>query len=264
MRLPQEIVMQFRILLPVLAVCAAAQAMAAPADPPPDEIIRKFAAKEAEFRKARENYTYRQSVKMEELDPDGGVQGKWEITSDIIFGPNKQRQEKVVYAPMISLRNLTLSPQDEQDLRDVQPFVLTTDEINKYDIQYMGKQNADEIPCYLFSVKPKKLEKGQRYFEGQIWVDDRDLQIVKTYGKGVGLLKKNEDNQFPKFETYRQQIDGKYWFPVYTHADDTLHFRDMSQRIRMVVKYQNYKRFGADTSITFGEEVTEPKGPPKP
>ena len=44
-------------------------------------------------------------------------------------------------------------------------------------------------------------------------MDDRDLQIVKTYGKGVGLLKKNEDNQFPKFETYREQIDGKYWFP---------------------------------------------------
>ena len=233
------------------------------ADPNPDEIIRKFAAKEAEFRKARENYTYRQSVKMEELDPDGRVEGKWEITSDIIFGPNKQRQEKVVYAPMITLHNLTLTPQDEQDLRDVQPFVLTTDEIGKYDINYIGKENADEIPCYVFSVKPKKMEKGQRYFEGQIWVDDRDLQIVKTYGKGVGLLKKSDDNQFPKFETYRQQVDGKYWFPVYTHADDTLHFRDMSQRIRMVVKYQNYKHFGAETTVTFGDEVTEPKTPPK-
>jgi len=240
--------------------------LARAAEPSPDEIIRKFAAKEAEFRKARENYTYRQSVKMEELDPDGRVQGKWEITSDIIFGPNKQRQEKVVYAPMITLKNLTLSPQDEQDLRDVQPFVLTTDEIGKYDINYIGKENADEIPCFVFSVKPKKMEKGQRYFEGQIWVDDRDFQIVKTYGKGVGLLKKNEDNQFPKFETYRQQVDGKYWFPVYTHADDVLHFRDMSQRIRMVVKYQDYKRFGAETSITFGDEVPDPnkKPPEKP
>jgi hypothetical protein len=251
------------ILAAGLSAFAASPAAPA-ADPSPDEIIRRFAAKEAEFRKARENYTYRQSVKMEELDPDGNVQGKWEITSDIVFGPNKQRTEKVVYAPMITLHYLILSPQDEQDLRDVQPFVLTTDEIGKYDINYVGKENADEIPCYVFSVKPKKMEKGQRYFEGQIWVDDRDFQIVKTYGKGVGLLKKGEDNQFPKFETYRQQIDGKYWFPVYTHADDVLHFRDNSQRVRMVVKYQNYKRFGADTSITFGDEVTEPKGPPKP
>jgi hypothetical protein len=229
------------------------------ADPSPDEIIRRFAAKEAEFRKARENYTYRQSVKMEELDPDGGVQGKWEITSDIIFGPNKQRVEKVVYAPMITLRNLTLTPQDEQDLRNVQPFVLTTDDVGKYDIRYDGKQNADEIPCYLFTVKPKTMAKGERYFQGQIWVDDRDFQIVKTFGKGVGQLKRNEDNQFPSFETYRQQVDGKYWFPVYTHADDVLHFQNSSQRIRMVVKYQDYKRFGADTSITFGEEVKDPK-----
>jgi hypothetical protein len=250
----------------VCSLFAAGLASAAPpppaAEPNPDEIIRKFAAKEAEFRKARENYTYRQSVKMEELDPDGNPQGKWEITSDIIFGPNKQRLEKVIYAPMITLRNLTLTPQDEQDLRNVQPFVLTTDDVGKYVINYTGKQNADEIPCYTFSVRPKTMVKGERYFEGQIWVDDRDMQIVKTFGKGVGLLKKNEDNQFPKFETYRQQVDGKYWFPVYTHADDVLHFQNSSQRIRMVVKYQDYKRFGTETTVTFGEEVPDSK-PPK-
>jgi hypothetical protein len=243
----------------VCSLFAAGLTTAAPPPPDtdvnPDEIIRKFAAKEAEFRKARENYTYRQSVKMEELDPDGNPQGKWEITSDIIFGPNKQRIEKVVYAPMITLRNLTLTPQDEQDLRNVQPFVLTSEDVGKYVINYTGKQNADEIPCYTFSVRPKTMVKGERYFQGQIWVDDRDFQIVKTFGKGVGLLKKNEDNQFPNFETYRQQVDGKYWFPVYTHADDVLHFQNSSQRIRMVVKYQDYKRFGADTSVTFGEEV---------
>ena len=244
------------------AVASAAPQAAPPSTIDPQEIIRKFAAKEAEFRKARENYTYRQSLKFEELDPDGNVQGKWELTSDIIFGPNKQRIEKVVYAPMITL-HLTITPQDEQDLRSVQPFVLTTDDIGKYDIRYMGKQNADEIPCYLFEVKPKQMAKGERYFEGQIWVDDRDLQIVKTFGKGVGLLKKNEDNQFPKFETYRQQVDGKYWFPVYTHADDVLHFQTGSQRVRMVVKYQDYRRFGAETSVTFGEEVPDSKAPPK-
>src|ERR1700757_3714111 len=108
------------------------------ADLSPEEIIQKFAAKEAEFRKARESYTYRQSVKMEELDSSGNVQGKWEIVSDIIFGPNKQREEKVVYAPMNTL-HLILTPQDEQDLRSVQPFVLTTDDVGKYDIQYNGK-----------------------------------------------------------------------------------------------------------------------------
>ncbi|HXJ40016.1 MAG TPA: hypothetical protein VNH18_12130 [Bryobacteraceae bacterium] len=251
--------MRLSLALSFLTLGLAGVAPLLAADLPPEEVIQKFATKEAEFRKAREAYTYRQSVKLEELDNDGRVTGKWELTSDIIFGPNKQRVEKVVYAPMMTLHNIVLTPQDEQDLRAVQPFVLTIDDISKYDIKYLGKQNADEIPCYAFQVKPKTMAKGERYFEGQIWVDDRDLQIVKTFGKGVGLLKKNEDNQFPKFETYRQQVDGKYWFPVYTHADDVLHFQNSSQRIRMVVKYQDYKRFGAETNITFGEEVTDPK-----
>jgi len=229
--------------------------MAVAADLAPDEIIQKFAAKEAEFRKARENYTYRQSVKLEELDGSGNVEGKWEEVEDIIFGPNKQREEKVVFAPMNTLSHILLTPMDLQDLRSVQPFVLTTEDIGKYDIRYVGKQKLDEIDCYQFSVKPKTLVKKERYFEGDIWVDDRDLQIVKTYGKGVGIQTKND--AFPKFETYREQIDGKYWFPTYTRANDTLQFKDSSQRIHMTVKYENYKRFGSESSVTFGDEVRD-------
>ncbi len=231
-----------------------------PGSPSPDEIIRKFAAKEAEFRKARENYTYRQVLKMETLDDSGRPNGSWEETTDIIFGPNKQRSEKVIYAPVQTLKNISIDPQDEQDLRSVQPFVLTTEDVPKYDIEYLGKENVDEIPCYQFAVKPKKMVKNERYFQGTIWVDDRDFQIVKTYGKGVGIVSK--DHQFPNFTTYREQVDGKYWFPTYTSAEDTLRFTNLSQRIHMVVRYQNYKRFGADEKITYGDTV--PDSPANP
>ena len=228
------------------------------------EIIKKFAAKEAEFAQARNNYTYRQTVKMEELDPSGNPSGgKWEEIDDIIFSPDGKRMEKVVWAPVVSLRNIQLTPEDVADLRSVQPFVLTTTEIPDYDIQYLGKEKIDEIGCYAFAVKPKKMIKGKRYFEGQIWVDDQDLQIVKTYGKGVGLVNK-ETNQFPKFETYREQIDKKYWFPTYTRADDTLRFKEFSQRIRMTVKYQDYKKYEGRSTIKFGDVVEEPKSSPPP
>src|SRR5215472_13331694 len=187
-----------------------------------DEIIRKFAAKELEFQQARNNYTYRQSVKLQELDGGGNpTGGQWELVEDIIFTPEGKRIQKVVYAPVQTLRNILLTPEDERDLRDVQPFVLTSNEIGDYDIRLLGREKVDEVPCFAFAVKPKKLVQGKRYFEGQIWVDDRDLQIVKTYGKGVGVIKRGGDNQFPRFETYREQIDGKYWFPTYTRADDT-------------------------------------------
>jgi hypothetical protein len=228
------------------------------------DIIARFAAKETEFARARENYTYRQTARLQELDPDGAVRGRWEMITDIIFSPEGKRTERVVRAPVATLKNIQLTPEDEQDLRNVQPFVLTANEISNYWVRYLGKQLADEIPCYVFAVKPKKLEKGERYFQGMVWVDDRDLQIVKSYGRGVGFLKKGSDNQFPKFETYREQIDGKHWFPAYTRADDTLPFQSGPQRIRLTVRYEDYKQFKSDVQIKYGEQVPSPGTAPAP
>ena len=226
----------------------------------PADIIQKFAAKEAEFRAARGDYTYTQTVKLEELDPQ--QTGMWYEVDDIIFSPEGKRTEHVVKAPVPNLQHILLTPEDASDLRDVQPFVLTTSDIGLYNVNYLGREKLDEIGCFTFSVKPKKMEKGKRYFEGEIWVDDRDYQIVKTYGKGVGIVAKG--NEFPKFETYREQIDGKYWFPTYTHADDTLHFpQGENVHIRMTVKYQDYKKFVGRSTITYGKTVDDTTPPPK-
>lgn len=253
-------------LVATLLVFAGAVFAATSAEPTSaqiDDIIAKFAAKEAAFAKARSNYTYRQTAKIEELDDSGSaVTGRWEIVSDIIFTPDGHRIERVAYAPVPSLHNILLTPQDEQDLRDVQPFVLTSEEIPNYYVRYLGRDQLDEITCYSFAVKPKKMEQGKRYFEGIVWVDDQDLQIVKSYGRGIGLLKRSEDNQFPKFATYREQIDGKYWFPTYTIANDTLNFKDNSQRIRMTVKYQDYKQFKSDVQIKYDTEEPGKNQPP--
>jgi hypothetical protein len=226
-----------------------------------DEIIKKFAAHEAEFSKARENYVYRQTARIQELDDSGNTTGRWEMVSDIIFNSEGRRTEHVVRSPVPNLHQLLLTPEDMEDLKSVQPFVLTTDQLSKYLIRYLGRQKVDEIGCYVFAVKPVKYEGKQRYFQGEVWVDDRDLQIVKSYGRGVGTENK-KGQQFPKFETYREQIDGKFWFPTYTIANDTLHFKDMDVRMKQTVKYEDYKRFKADTTITFGESVDEKKDPP--
>ena len=230
---------------------------------PVEEIIQKFAAKETEFARARDHYTYRQTLRVQEVDEDGANRGRHEMVSDIIFTPQGKRIERVVHAPVSTLRNIQLTPEDEQDLRDVQPWVCTTATLSKFQITYLGAQKVDELDTYVFAVKPKALEAGQRYFEGQIWVDRGDLQIVKTYGKGVGLVKKNFDNQFPRFETYRDQVDGKYWFPVYTRADDVLHFKSGDQRVKMTVKYENYKQFKAISDIQYTGEFEAKKEPKK-
>src|SRR5215813_8177948 len=79
-------------------------------EPNPEEVIKRFAAKEAEFAQARSNYTYRQTVKIQELDSGGNPGGKYEIIEDIIFSPEGKRLEKVVRAPMATLRNIQLTP----------------------------------------------------------------------------------------------------------------------------------------------------------
>src|ERR1700722_2395097 len=236
-----------RLVVSLAILAGAAFGATIPHEPSPsevDEIVAKFAAKEAAFQQARSNYTYRQDARVMSLDDGGGTTGKWEEVSEIVFLEGK-RTDRVVHAPMSTLTAFQLDPGDIQDLRDVQPFVLTTNELPKYYIRHLGREKLDEISCYAFAVKPKKLESGQRYFEGVVWVDDRDLQIVKSYGRGEGA-KRNADNQYAKFETYREQVDGKFWFPTYTIANATLHFRDNDQRIRMTVKYENYKQFKSD------------------
>lgn len=254
------------------AVCCALisgiLAFGAAGEPSPQEIetiIQKFASNESAFLKARELYTYRQTARLLELSAAGSTLGKWEMVWDVIFSADGKRTERVVRSPVPTLKNILLTPEDEMDMRSVQPFVLTSEDIQNYWVRYLGRETLDEIPCYAFAVKPKKMEPGKRYFAGVIWVDDRDLQIVKTYGRARGLLKKNSDQQFPKFETYREQIDGKYWFPTYTIANDTLHFQSGPLPIQQTVKYEDYKQFKADSVITFGDVVDEtPKSPTPP
>jgi hypothetical protein len=227
---------------------------------PVDQIIQHFAEREAEFKRERDNYTYTQTFVVQTIDAGGQPDGEYRMTSDIVFSPTGKRYDKVTYAPPSTLQRVSLSEQDFADLQNVQPFVLTTNELPKYDITYVGRQRVDELSTYVFEVKPKKIEKNQRYFQGRIWVDDKDLEIVKTYGKAVpDILKRNEENFFPRFETYRENIEGHYWFPTYTHADDVLHFSTGDIRIRMTVRYKDYKRFRVTSRILLPGEAEEVK-----
>ncbi len=227
------------------------------------EIIQKFAAKEKEFKIARENYAYRQSLTVQTLDGDT-VNGEFKEVEDVLFDDKGNRIEHVVFAPGSTLQGILMTKEDYDDIRNRMPFVLTTDEIPEYQILYVGKQRIDEIGTYVFDIAPKQIEKNKRYFQGRIWVDDRDFQIVKTYGKNVpdiGTKKKGgQENLFPSFTTWRDRVDGKYWFPVYTKVDDTLHFSSGDIHIRQIVKYTDYKRFGAKSKITYeGQEISKDK-----
>ncbi len=233
-------------------------------DPTPDQIpaiIKTFTQKETDFAVAREKYTYRQTSKIAEVDPPGG---NYTIVEEVTFDNRNKRTSRVLHAPVTSLMNIQMTAEDEQDMRNVMPFVMTNATADEYNVKYLRREKVDEISCYVFSVQPKTLTKDRkRYFDGEIWVDDQDLQIVKTFGRATGYLRRNEDQQFPKFETYREQIDGKFWFPTYTYADDTLNFKDgPSQRIKQTIKYDQYKKFEFKTESTIKYGGVEPDQPP--
>ena len=232
----------------------------APPSIPVDQIIQKFAAREAEFKIERDNYTYTQTFVMQTIDADGQPDGEYRMTSDIVFTPGGKRAEHVTDAPAPSLVRLQLTQQDLDDLEHVQPFVLTTQELPKYDVKYVGRQQVDELTTYVFDVGPKVLEKNQRYFQGRIWVEDKGYGIVKTDGKAVpDIRKKNSENVFPRFETFRENIDKNYWFPTYTRSNDTLHFTGGDIRIHMTVRYANYQRFGSTIKIGTARAADDPK-----
>jgi hypothetical protein len=240
-----------------------------PPDTPAEEIIRKFAAKESEFQDALNHYTYRRVARVQTVDDDNKVDGEYYEVDDVIFDPSGRRTEKVVFAPASTLQRVMMSPSDLQDIQHGYPFVLTTADVGQYNIKYVGRQKVDDVDCYVFEVNPKQIEKGKRYLDGRIWVDATDLQIVVTDGRMVpDDTRKGKEDLHPPFMTWRAQVDGHYWFPVYTKGEGVLHFAGgngyMAQdvHIRDVIKYTDYKRFGSTSKILYeGQDITPQQNP---
>jgi hypothetical protein len=233
---------------------------------PPEQIIRQFAAKESDFNKALNHYTYRRVARVQEIDEDNKVSGEYYEVDDVIFDSTGKRTEKTVYAPESSLHQIMMTPSDFQDLQHGYTFALTTEDIAEYDVKYVGRQKVDEIDCYVFDVKPKVIEKKHRYFDGRVWVDSQDLEIVVTNGRMVpDDTRKGNEDLHPPFMTWRQQVDGDNWFPVYSKGEGILHFAGgrgyMAQdvHLRQTIKYTDYKQFGSELKIIYeGKDITPP------
>ncbi len=233
------------------------------------QIIDRFAAKESEFKRARQQYGYRQSVKVQTIDDNGHVDGEYQQVTEISYDSQGARVETVTFAPQNTLQRIMMSPADFSDIEHRLPFILTTEDLAQYNITYVGRQKVDELDTYVFDAAPKVIVKNHRYFQGRVWVDQQDFQIVLVSGKNVpDDTRRGHEDLSPPFTTYREQIDGKYWFPTYTKAEGVLHFQAgtgyLSQdvHIREIVRYSNYKQFGSNIKIIYdGQDITNNKAP---
>jgi len=221
-----------------------------------DKIIAAFAAKETEFRRALNSYAFKRDALIQVLGMGGQVAGEYHRVSDFTFDDQGNRYEKINFFPMATFAGVT--PEDLEDLGGVNPFALEAAKLPQYNFKFVGKEKIDELDLYVFDVSPKitpdPKKTKDRFFVGRIWVDDRDLQIVKSKGKAVPETK---NNKFPVVETYREQIDGRYWFPTYAYADDDLVYDSgQDMRIRMRVKYSDYVIGHGKVTIT---EIDAPR-----
>ena len=241
----------------------------------PAELIKTFTNKESELLEVWKEYAYQQESRLQVLGPANIVSGELYELSEFVFNDAGKRVQRILRAPASSLSDagLTFTSEDRKALIELQPFALTAETLPDYSVSYVGKEKVDELNTHVFDVTPKVMNDKKRleklkdqkvegaFFQGRIWVDDQDMQVVKVKGKVVPEFKQ----RFPLFETYRENIDQKFWFPTYTYADDTLVFeKGFSVHLKMVVKYKNYRRFSSDVKVLTGEEEKPEEKPKKP
>ena len=280
-----------RVLFPILAalLCAAPAAAQKPqpaaagpsvinrsgAPVDVEGIIRAFTQKETEFRKALNEYGFRREAILQTIAWGGQISGEYLRVSRFVFDDSGNRYEKILKFPVPTMSEIQITAEDLEDFGGVQSFALESTKIGEYNFAYVGKEKIDELDTYVFDVTPKIMsdqarlkalkasKKPERFFQGRIWVDDHDLQIVKARGKGVPEF----EQRFPTFETYREQIDGKYWFPTYSYADDELNFKSgQSVHLRMRIRFTDFERLrGKATVIEQGDESKDKtEDPEKP
>lgn len=235
---------------------AAAPAFAQSADdPPPNDpptnLAKLVAHRETETIAERNEYTYRQTFTLQELDGNGGVRGEYKEVRDIIFSPTHERSEEVIGKPSDSLKLIKLTEEDFRDIREIQPLTLSEEQLWNYDTKIRGDETLDDVDCWVLQIKPRQILEGQRFFEGLIWVDKKEYNIVRLQGRAVPqIYSRGQENLFPRFTTIRKPVDGKHWFATFTYADDTLEFRNGPQREKLTIAYSNYKRFNVTSTFT--------------
>jgi hypothetical protein len=223
------------------------------ADPPPD-LLKRVLDRETATEAERGNYAYRQTVRIEELSERGQKRGEYHEVRDVIFTPEGQRHEKQLKAPYQTLDRLKLTEEDFRDIREVQPFLFTRDQLLLYETKFKGEETIGGYPCWVLQVRPRQILQGQRLFDGIVWVHQADFSVLQMEGKAVPeILNRKEENLFPRFTTVRKLVDGKHWFPERTLGDDVLPFRSGPLRMRLTIQYSDYRRFQAESTIKFSD-----------
>lgn len=231
-----------------------------------NNIVKKFTRNEALFREALNVYAFNRNAVISTIGMGGQITGTYRRDSFLTFTSDGNRIERIEFAPVSTLTEISVTQADIENLGGLDPFAIEPRNVDKYNFTYVGKEKIDELNLHVFDVAPKVMPESKkdapRFFMGRIWVDDQDLMIVKSKGKAVPDWK---NERFPIIETWRENIDGKYWFPSFSSSDDELVFESGNVvKMRVRVKYSNYRLARTDVKIIAEEDVVDESEKPAP
>jgi hypothetical protein len=217
----------------------------ATAKPPDiDRMVIAITAKETEFRNALAQYRFKRDATVQTMGAGGQLSGEYRRTSRLAFDDSGKRVEKILFFPTPTLRTIGVSTDDLDDLFGVQLFALETSKASLYNFKYVGQERIDELDLHVFDVSPKALPDPKkvkdRLFQGRVWVDTEGFQIVKTRGKG---LPEPKNSPYPTVETFREEIDGRFWFPTYVYADEELaDGSGQAVKLRLRIRFSEFEK----------------------
>jgi hypothetical protein len=236
----------------------------APPSLPESEIIKRFSQKEDEYLVTRTHFTYKKTIRIEEFGPDGKPSGEYVLVLEPARDADGKFYEKVAQRPESTMHHFYLRSEDLEGLQRIPAFPLTTSQLANYDLKYLGKEQVDEVDCYIFQVKPKVVQRQKAFFDGVVWVDAKYLEVVKTYGQwmtDLGPMHMVADLPFNLFETYRENVEGKYWFPNYSRSDDTADVKGQQIPVRIVIKWTDFKPLPATPQASAPASAAAPTHP---
>ena len=217
--------------------------MILPAQNGPDvslsDIVQGAARAEQELEQALQTYVFREDIRLQELSRTDAVVGEYHVASEISFDSAGRMRDKVL-EQTANLKRITATREDFEDIQSAWNLGLSQD-MDKYSIRSLGKETVNGFPCHVLELKPKNSSTTQRLFSGKVWVEDRDMTIIKSSGKFSDVRERGKENLFPQFDLYREKIDG-HWFPSSITAKDTLEFSTGPVNIRMTVKFESYRK----------------------
>ena len=219
-------------------------------------LLPKFLSVEGSTMEELKNYSFKREVRIQTIDAKGRVSGEYRRASDMLLDDAGRRVERNVSFSKPTLRGLRVTDEYVEDFSGAQLKGFELNQPDAYRFEPFGFEPLNGKSARVYRLTPLNLDvakaTGARVLYGFIWIDEQTGAILKVAGRALPELKQ----RYPLFETHRELVDEKHFFPVRTLADDYLVFPSRRVHVRMLITYSNYKRFAARVNIV---ELDEPQ-----